>query len=48
VQVRSEGTDDQLRSYLGGGKGDRPVEAPGTTALFWRVCKYAGRNASEA
>ena len=48
VQVRSKEVSVRLGSYLGGGKGNRAVEAPGTNAHVGWVSKCAGRNASEA
>jgi hypothetical protein len=37
VRVRSKEVSVHLRSYPGGGKGDRPVEAPGTEIRHGRV-----------
>jgi len=48
VQVRSKEVSVRLGSYLGGGEGNRVVEAPGTEAHFGWVSKCAGRNVSEA
>ena len=48
VKVRSKEVSVDLGSYPGGGKGDQPIEALGTETRLERVCKRAGRNASEA
>ena len=48
VEVRPKEVSVHLGSYPGGGKGDRPVEAPGTETPPWVGRKRAGRNVSEA
>ena len=48
VKVRPKEVSVGLGSYPGDGEGDPSIEAPGTETRRGRVCKRAGRNASEA
>ena len=48
VKVRPKEVSVGLGSYPGDGEGDQSIEAPGTETRLGRVCKRAGRNASEA